>query len=633
MADAADPPSSVIVGARYFMPFDMLSKIHQSRAITDATHGRGWFVTVEKLLGKEDVELHCDGDGPKCFTIVDYEEFVGDCTFVGHPPPPEPQQSQPPPKRPSPPAKRPKLELGKASGQRCEKNPLCTRGFKHGGYGGCCSVPKQAASGGSSSSKPCPATKPSPPAEPPVTTSQRRERRARLPEPEDELVGLRIRIAFEGDGKWYSAYVLRRAGVSNFSGQIEYVVQFHSDGKQIEYDLKGRDVAWERLGEEEANDAYIGTGPPPQLPPPPPPTHEPQQPPPPRTAAAEKRRAATTTAVHNAAAKQARKQPRNPSIESSVDTTEPVRQLVAEVLEGVLARARDAEAAQTTDLRVMRKLRGIEWFAGSARLDYVLHSNHGWQMTVHDRDRANIEEEAQGAIDKEGMRYDAREFEEVSFQEFYREAPFDYMHLSIDCSSFTGLSHAGQSRNASNDFLGLEDGSRVAKKASEGDRLLSKAVSILEQQLERAQEKEELFLFTLENPFGGRMKGHPEIAKLERSREQGGLGAKRIVLDFCMFGCTVSHLRPFKKRTIFWTNSPSLVHELGVADGTCLTGCRYLCEYHTPCSYHRNESCVAGSEAQRKAATPFPKPLATVIARCINRDAAKQRWRPQKKGW
>ena len=45
--------------------------------------------------------------------------------------------------------------------------------------------------------------------------------------------------------------------------------------------------------------------------------------------------------------------------------------------------------------------------------------------------------------------FNSKDFLEVDLDEFCRElSPYDYMHFSIDCSSFSCLGHPGQFRNA-----------------------------------------------------------------------------------------------------------------------------------------------------------------------------------------
>ena len=51
-------------------------------------------------------------------------------------------------------------------------------------------------------------------------------------------------------------------------------------------------------------------------------------------------------------------------------------------------------------------------------------------------------------------------------------------------------------------------------------------------------------------------------AKLMASRKDGGFGATPVAVDYCWFADANAET-PFKKRTCFWTNSPSLIRELG----------------------------------------------------------------------
>ena len=152
--------------------------------------------------------------------------------------------------------------------------------------------------------------------------------------------------------------------------------------------------------------------------------------------------------------------------------------------------------------------------------------------------------------------------------------------------------------------------------------MLQKALDMTSAQLDRNPH----FLFTIENPHGGRMKSHPMVkAKLEVPRKDGGLGATRCVVDYCWFFDGGDP--PFQKRTIFWTNSPALIHELGTHDPSVGIPPRYLCERCTPCQFYGPGGHSAVNSSTSKAATPFPRLLAATIARAITRDASARRWR------
>ena len=147
--------------------------------------------------------------------------------------------------------------------------------------------------------------------------------------------------------------------------------------------------------------------------------------------------------------------------------------------------------------------------------------------------------------------------------------------------------------------------------------MVIKMLDLISMQLERNDK----FLFTIENPFTGKMKEHPMVkAKLMASRKDGGFGATPVAVDYCWFADADGET-PFKKRTCFWTNSPSLIRELG-AHTPPLKCSHYLCSHDSPCIFHlRGHRQVAGN---CKEATPFPRQLAERIARCISLDASMQ---------
>ena len=327
-------------------------------------------------------------------------------------------------------------------------------------------------------------------------------------------------------------------------------------------------------------------------------------------AVSQKRRAPTT-----AAKKTPRTGARYRREVSSPGVFDAVSSLVAEAIEVVLSNARDAAAAAADDLPMMRKLRSIEWFAGSGRLSFALRKHHGWNAVIHDRDQDVVEWDEHGEHPKN---FRSDEFEELAVSEFWYEKPYDYFHFSIDCRSFSTLGHAGQGRTDTNDFLGEGD------RCKEGNRLLNKAIKMISDQLERNKD----FLYTIENPFTGKMKDHPMVVhKLEAKVEDGGIGATRCVVDYCCFWSGGDAMqRPFQKRTIFWTNSESLIREFGVYDRGALSNSHFLCERTRPCSYYRHHKPVNGKTSRE--ATPFPQLLAARIACAIDRDASARRWRP-----
>lgn len=470
-----------------------------------------------------------------------------------------------------------------------------------------------------------PAPQPSAPPNPPSAPS--RKRLIRLPAPEDDKVGKRLKVAIsdqEQGNRWFTAKILEaQPCLSNFSNsKVEYLIQFDFDLQKLTVDLADLPFEWMR-DDEEPDDCKFQA-----------------QPSPPRSRehnhdkevveipAIERRRRALTSAAPSttsAAPATCTQASQTDAFLLGTDATlrsDPVSRLVADVLESVLAKARDRALSAADDLPIMRPLRSIEWFAGSARLTFALRRNHGWdQAVIHDYDSSKVEWELHDSRpEKDTFRCD--EFlEEVSLRSFALEPCYDYFHFSIDCSSFSGLGWAGQSRNSSNDFLGA--GVNNMASCSRGNRMVQKTIDLIAAQLERNPH----FLFTIENPFTGRLKDHPMIrARLEAPREHGGLGAARVVVDYCWFHERHnSTCRAFKKRTIFWTNSPTIIREFGVHTPPASSS-HYLCGRGNPCPCFDSHRPVTSATAAE--ATPFPRLLAEKIARCISLDATSQRWRP-----
>ena len=475
-----------------------------------------------------------------------------------------------------------------------------------------------------------------PPTAPPQTLQ--RKRLVRLPEPEDDKVGKRLKVAI--DGHWWTTSIVEAVSCLTFSGKgsMEYRILHHKDGKVLQYDL--REIEYEYMQDHERNDDLD-----PKL----------SEAKPSHTAAAELKAAkaereaqamaataereakSKAAAERKAAAKPAREakvaraggsqsgsasadvqrvlvQPIDPS-QWRPDTA--VSRAVANAIAAVLARARGEAAASKDDLPIMRNLRAIEWFAGSGRLSFALAQQHGWQVIVHDRN-ADAVEWAAHELEPNGtlVSFNSEDFlTDVNRGAFYLESPYDYFHFSLDCSSFSCLGHPGQFRNASNDYLG------VHASCTEGNQMVNKTLDLISTQLDR----NERFLFTIENPETGKLKSHPMVqARLTAPRKHGGLGATPVAVDYCWFLRASEADKPFKKRTLIWTNSPSLIRELG-AHWPPHAHSRFLCERESPCPfYQRGHRPVAGNCA---AATPFPRRLAELIARCISLDASAQRWR------
>ena len=470
---------------------------------------------------------------------------------------------------------------------------------------------------------------PPPPSEAPVAL--KRERITRLPEPEDERVGKRIMIHLADDGGvWRSAKILDMKLILDRHDKSckGYTIRYDKDGKMysdVELDKPGNHpdgYCWKHMGDDDEVDVpFEGMPPPPPTshtpPPPPAPLPAPTQPQQPQLSKADGKRPLQAT---SSGGKRVRKQwaaspvllPRGEDDERPPHT--PVSQLVEDAIQQVLASARDTSAAAADDLLLMRKLRAIEWFAGSARLAFALKAQ-GFEVVIHDRDR-NVVEWAAHGMEPDAKHFWSNDFLDIDDGFFYTVAPYDYMHFGIDCSSFSRLGHAGQSRSEDNDFLGS------GLSCQEGNRLLSRVLFMIEAQLRRNPH----FLFTIENPFTGRMKDVSDTKRLERSRENGGLGAKRIVLDVCHFWDGKGQ-RPFHKRTVFWTNSPWLIHEFGEHTPPAMKS-RFLCERATPCQWYGTLGHRAVDSKTAREATPYPSLLVSRIAQSISRDLSEQRWRP-----
>jgi hypothetical protein len=477
----------------------------------------------------------------------------------------------------------------------------------------------------------------------PPSASQRK-RPVRLPEPEDPHVGKRLRVSM--DGEWWTAKIVEAVQCIAFSGKsnTEYRILHDKDGIILRCDLQDPAYVWEFISDNEPSDEFEGlnfrvpkqaqapaASSPEALnggltedaalqralmlsraPAPQPPTPQPTAPPLPAhlTPPAKRQRQSTNGDGATQRVIVARTDPLDWRPDNAVS------QAVTEAISAVLARARDESAASSDDLPILRKLRAIEWFAGSGRLSFALAQQHGWQVVIHDRDQ-NVVEWVQHGLEEDGRQliYNSKEFiTEVKIGDFWQQSPYDFFHFSIDCSSFSVLGHPGQFRNAQNDFLGEHASCKV------GNQMVHKMLELIGMQLER----NEKFLFTVENPQTGKLKDHPMVqAKLTAPRDQGGLGATPLALDFCWFKAA-NESTPFKKRTIIWTNSPSLIRELGEHCPPSKRS-RFLCERTSPCNFfQRGHRPVARNCA---AATPFPRLLTELIARCITFDASAQRWR------
>jgi len=82
----------------------------------------------------------------------------------------------------------------------------------------------------------------------------KRQRLVRLPEPPDDKVGRRIKLAFTDERlgcRWFSAkIILAVPRLSYYSNSlVEYRIRFDFDGEELQVDLN--EVSWEWLCDEE----------------------------------------------------------------------------------------------------------------------------------------------------------------------------------------------------------------------------------------------------------------------------------------------------------------------------------------------------------------------------------------------
>lgn len=257
----------------------------------------------------------------------------------------------------------------------------------------------------------------------------------------------------------------------------------------------------------------------------------------------------------------------------------------------------------------MRKLRFVEWFAGSGRLAFAL-MNTGWEGILHDNNASAIEWAKHG-YNPSPNNFRQDDFLAVDRRELLNGIPFDFFHFSIECSSFSGLARGVNRRMQHNNYTG------ETQAAQQGNQMLARALDMINDQLEMNP----ACLYTLENPVGD-MQKHPLIvSRLEMARKDGGLGAVRCQINYCFFADNPDDL-VFHKPTNFWTNSASLIQLFGSSQQ--LPGVpppRFVCSSASPCG--KKHTPVAGNTA---AATPFPPKLATMIATMINVEASPQRF-------
>ena len=258
----------------------------------------------------------------------------------------------------------------------------------------------------------------------------------------------------------------------------------------------------------------------------------------------------------------------------------------------------------------MRRLRFIEWFAGSGRLSFALMS-HGWDGIVHDLDADAVEWEEHG-VEPSQSNFWQVDFMQIDRGTLLNKMPYDYFHFSVDCSSFSGLARGINRRMSENAYCGETHAAKT------GNMMLARSLSMIEDQLERNP----AFLFTLENPVGD-MQKHPLVAnRLELSRKDGGLGAVRCRLNYCLFSDASSIGGVFHKPTIFWTNCQAIVRMFGTDQS--VPGApppQFVCSPRaSPCGLKHRAVC-----GNTKEATPFPHKLAATLALLINVEASSSR--------
>ena len=596
-------------GSRWFLP-QALSLGWANPTLTE--HGTGWFATFRRPGADPSILIfHIDGDHDKEETTFTKQQFAAfEATWEKH------------------------AAGGASSASTSDKLPAGWTVERRGSRSVyvapdgsktktiTAAWEKHAAGG---DPKPPPATE-APPS---------RKRLVRLPEFEDDKVGKKIRVYLADRPEPFSALVVSMKPILDSKGNAcnGYTIQYDIDGKRyhdVELDKPPTDpngLEWEFAGvasvlvqyNEDEIDLPRKGAPPPQhaFLTSPPPTAPLQSRQPQFSKAAGKRPQETSLCGRRIRTSAWAASTKQPSAGEWTPHT-PVSQCVEDAIEAVLARARDECAAAADDLPEVRELRAVEWFAGSARLSFALAAQ-GFDVMIHDRDPDVVEWSAHG-MQPDPTHLWSDEFLDIDEGVLYAQAPYDYMHFGVECRSFTGLGHAGQGRSADNDFLGS------CLSSQQGNQLLYKTIDVIAAQLKRNPH----FLFTIENPWTGRMKHHMAVnGRLEVSRKNGGLGATRCVLDYCRFWDGKGE-RPFHKRTIFWTNSPTLIREFGEHKPPAGLTSHFLCERGSrPCQWAATEKGhrVVNSQTARDA-TPYPSLLVSRIAQGIALDLSPQRWRP-----
>lgn len=140
---------------------------------------------------------------------------------------------------------------------------------------------------------------------------------------------------------------------------------------------------------------------------------------------------------------------------------------------------------------------------------------------------------------------------------------------------------------------------------------LAHIFAIIKDQMERPGN--EAFRFTIEAPESVA----PKILwfkLIETARANGGLGAKRLTIDFCHFGCR------YRKRTYIWTNLETMIAEYDKEDH-----CR-KCTPANPCPFYGvGTHDRIGHDIATVDVTWFPPELCLDLKRHVEACCAKRR--------
>ena len=247
-------------------------------------------------------------------------------------------------------------------------------------------------------------------------------------------------------------------------------------------------------------------------------------------------------------------------------------------------------------------LKSLELCAGTARLSKELRAL-GCKVAVNERYGERVEWDP----------HDLPEAETELFEvDMLRIDPtrldvYDIIHASPECLTYSGLSQAKHQREESNGYRG------VTAEAATANREFDKLVSILQNGLERNPNLK----FTVENPWNAKGGMHTQekvTAILERPQAEGGLGATRCFVTYCMFGADVM------KPTVIWTNCSALIETLRNGQHYCGGACGLVCS-HVRLGGKHPES-IKGMGNQVKSAA-FPRPFAWHMAGCLVKEASQ----------